>query len=36
LTVQTPSEVDVVTSDIVTAEIIRNLNVLYLPRTSPH
>jgi len=36
LTVQMPSEVDVVTSDIIRAEIIRNLNVLYLPRTLPH
>jgi hypothetical protein len=36
LTVQMPSEVDVVTSDIIRAEIIRNLNVLYLPRILPH
>jgi hypothetical protein len=34
--VQIPSEVDVVTSDIIIKEIIRNLNVLYFPRTLPH
>jgi len=31
-----PSEVDVVTSDIITAVIILKLNVLYLPLTLPH
>jgi len=36
LTVQMPSEVDVVTSDMIICEGIRDLNVLYLPLTLPH
>jgi len=35
LTVQMPSEVDVVTSDMLICKGVQNLNVIYFPSTLP-
>jgi hypothetical protein len=36
LTVQMPSEVDVVTSDMIICQVMRNLNVIYFPCILPN